>query len=104
MPLFIADWTVEGMTAQRMIEFRRLVQDAADRVSSRGTAVRFIRCTHVPEQNRCIGVFEADDVDAVDSVNQIAQAPCAQIGLAVELHRADASDPKEVMDPGGEAL
>ena len=95
MPLFVADWTVDGMTAERLVEFRRLLQDAADRVSSRGTVVRYMRCTHVLEQSRCICLFEADDIEAVRSVNQIAQAPLAQIGLAVEFNRAEESDTGE---------
>ena len=92
MALFVADWTVDGMTAERLVEFRRLLQEAADRVSSRGTVVRYLRCTHVPEQNRCICLFEADDVDAVRSVNRLAQAPFSQIGQAVEFYRANESD------------
>jgi hypothetical protein len=95
VPLFVADWTVDGMTAERLVEFRRLLQDAADRVSSRGTRVRYMRCTHVPEQSRCICLLEADDIEAVRSVNQIAQAPFAQIGLAVEFYQANESDTDE---------
>ena len=95
MPLFVADWTVDGMTAERLLEFRRLLQDAADRVSSRGNNVRYMRCTHVPEQSRCICLFDADDIETVRSVNQIAQVPFAQIGLAVEFYRADESDSGE---------
>jgi hypothetical protein len=91
VPLFVADWTIGVMTAERLVEFRRLLQVAADRVSSQGTVVRFMRCTHVPEQTRCICLFEADDIEAVRSVNQIAQAPFAQIGLAIEFYRANES-------------
>ena len=95
MPLFVADWTVDGMTAERLVEFRHLLQNAADRVSSRGTSVGYVRCTHVPEQSRCICVFDADDIEAVRSVNQIAQVPFAKIGLAVEFYQASESDKGE---------
>jgi len=82
------------MTAERLAELQRLLQDATDRVSSRGH-VRYMRCTHVPEQSRCICLFDADDIETVRSVNQIAQVPFAQIGLAVEFYRADESDSGE---------
>lgn len=103
MPLFVADWTVESMTGERMLEFRRLLQGAADRVSSRGTAVRYVRFTYLPEQGRCICLFEADDVEAVRAINQIAQAPFAQIGLAVEYFRANEGTQVTNKALGGEA-
>ena len=103
MPLFVADWTVEGMAQERMMEFERFLQIAADRVSSRGTSVRYMRFKYVPKQGRCIFLFEADDVEAVRLVNQIAQAPFAQIGLAVEFYRADERTQVNDKGPGEEA-
>ena len=95
MPLFVADWTIAGMSAERLVDFRHLLQDAADRVASRGINVRYMRCTHVPEQSRCICLFDADDIEAVRSVNQIAQVPFAKISLAVEFYRASRSNTSE---------
>jgi muconolactone delta-isomerase len=95
VPLFIADWTIDGMTAERLVDFRHLLQDAADRVASRGVNVRYMRCTHVPEQSRCICLFDADDIEAVRSVNQIAQVPFAEISFAVEFYQASRSNTTE---------
>ena len=95
VPLFVAEWTVDGMTAERLVDFRHLLQDAADRVASRGINVRYMRCTYVPEQNRCICLFDADDIEAVRSVNQIAQVPFAEISVAIEIHRASRSNTSE---------
>ena len=95
MPLFVADWTIDGMSAERLADFRYLLQDAADRVASRGINVRYMRCTHVPEQSRCICLFDADDIEAVRSVNQIAQVPFAEISLAVEFYGASRSNTSE---------
>lgn len=103
MPLFIADWTIDGITDERLLELQRLLEAAAKRVSSRGIEVRYMRCTHVPEQSRCICLFEASDIEAVRSVNQIAQAPFAQIGRAVEFYRAHDNDGNDGKPGEGEA-
>jgi len=103
VPFLVADWTAESITGERIVEFERLLQGAADRVSARGTAVRYVRFTYVPDQGRCICLFEADDVEAVRSVNQLAQAPFAQIALAVEFYRAKEGTQVINKAPGGEA-
>ena len=92
MPLFVADWTVEGVTPERLEEFHRLLEGASERVAARGRRVRYLRCTHVPDQRRCICLFEADDLEAVRAVNQLAQVPLARIGLAVEFQRAQRTE------------
>ena len=86
LALFVVDCAVGGITAERLTEFRRLLRDAADRVSQRGEAVRYLRCTFIPEQSRCICLFEARDLGTVRLVTEIAQFPFGQIGLAVEFY------------------
>jgi hypothetical protein len=82
--MFVVDRALPGMTEAVLGEVHRLLHEAARRLSSRGVAVRYLRCIYMPEDDRCICVFEADDPAAVRSVNEIAQVPFHRISSAIE--------------------
>ena len=82
--MFVAERTLPGMTEELLAEVHRLLQEAARRVSSTGEVVRHLRCTYLPEEDRCICLFEARDVVAVRRVNDIAQVPFQRITSAIE--------------------
>ena len=70
--MFIVDRTVPGMTEELLEEVHRLLHESARRVSSAGQAVRYLRCTYLPEENRCLCLFEADNPAAVRRANETA--------------------------------
>jgi hypothetical protein len=72
------------MTAELLAESQRCLRDAAQRLSGEGEAVRYLRCTFIPEQQRCLDLFEAGSASAVRRVNDIAQVPFGSIGQASE--------------------
>ena len=80
--MFIVDRTVPGMTEELLGEVHRLLHESARRVSSAGQAVRYLRCTYLPEDNPA----------AVRRVNETAQVPFQRISAAIEYWdpRADA--------------
>ena len=82
--MFVVDRRLSGMTETVLAEVHRLLHEAARRVSSQGVAVRYLRCIYMPEDDRCICVFEADDPAAVRTVNEIAQVPFHRISSAIE--------------------
>jgi hypothetical protein len=82
--VFVVDRRLPGMTEALLAEIQRLLHEAARRVSSRGVAVRYLRCIYMPEEDRCICLFEADHPAAVQSVNEIAQVPFHRISSAIE--------------------
>ena len=84
MPLFIVDRVVPGLTADLLAEAQRCLQEAVRRVSDGGEAVRYLRCTFIPDQERCLDLFEAVSADDVRRVNDIAQVPFRRIGEACE--------------------
>ncbi len=81
---FVVDRTLPGVTEERLVEAQRLLHEAARRVSSTGVSVRYVRCIYVPQGDRCICLFEADEPAAVRRVNEIAQVPFRNITSAVE--------------------
>jgi Protein of unknown function (DUF4242) len=84
MGVFLVDRTLPGMTEGLLAEAHRLLQGAARRMSSPEHPVRFLRCTYVPEEARCMCLFEANDEPIVRRVNEVAQVPFRRITRAVE--------------------
>lgn len=76
-----------GLTAELLLEAQRLLHEAARRVSESGTSgagVRYVGCTFVPAEQRCLCLFEAPSAEAVRRVNDIAQVPFLKIQPALE--------------------
>jgi hypothetical protein len=96
MPLFIVDRVMPGLTAELLVEAQRCLQEAVRRVSDGGDAVRYLRCTFIPDQQRCLDLFEAASVEDVRRVNDIAQVPFRCLGQA----REDA-EPGAAIEPHG---
>ena len=95
LPMFVVDRTVPGMTEELLAEQQRLLHEAARRVSLAGQSVRYVRCTYIPDEDRCICLFEADNVAAVRRVNETAQVPFRRISAAVEFWEPGAGVPKK---------
>ena len=81
---FVVERTVPGMTMELLLEAHRLLEQAARRVSALGSVVRYLRCTFMPEDQRCLCLFEASSADVVRRVNDIAQVPFRHIQPAFE--------------------
>lgn len=82
--MFIVDRVVPGLTTDLLAEAQRCLQQAVRRVSDGGDAVRYLRCTFIPDQQRCLDLFEAVSADDARRVNDIAQVPFRRIGEACE--------------------
>lgn len=82
--MFIVDRVVPGLTPELLSEAQRCLQEAVARVCADGTAVRYVRCTFIPEHDRCLDLFQAASADMVRRVNDIAQLPFRWIGQASE--------------------
>jgi hypothetical protein len=82
--LFLVDRTIPGITSELLVEAQKLLHNAAHRVSTTGETVHYLRCTFVPNEQRCICLFGAYSSAAVLKVNEIAQVPFRRIESAVE--------------------
>ena len=83
LAMFVADRTLPGMTEELLAEVQRLLHQATSRVSSTGRMVHYLQCLYFPDDDRCICVFEADDLETVRRVNEIAQVPFRRISPAI---------------------
>jgi hypothetical protein len=82
--MFIVDRVLPGLTAELLAETQRCLQQAVRRVAGDSQAVRYLRCTFIAEQQRCLDLFEATTADQVRRVHDIAQLPFRWIAEASE--------------------
>ncbi len=84
---FLVDRVMPGLTTELLAEAQRLLHEAARRVSdslASAEGVRYVRCTFVAEEQRCLCLFEAPSAEVVRRVNDIAQVPFLRIQPASE--------------------
>jgi hypothetical protein len=84
LAMFLVDRTFPGMTEELLAEVHRVLDEAACRMSTTGGPVRHLRCLYMPEDDRCICLFEARDLTTVRTVNEVAQVPFRRISSAIE--------------------
>jgi hypothetical protein len=101
LPTFVVDRSVPGMTTELLLEAQKLLHEAARRVSAMGETVRYLRCTFIPQDHRCLCLFEAADLESVRRVNDIAQVPFRLIGPAIEFSAPGTTSPGDPPDAHG---
>ena len=67
---------------------QKAVVETSERFSEEGKPVRYIRSMYLPGDDRCMCLFEADDVETVEAVNDEAGVPYIRV---VEAHDLTAS-------------
>ena len=58
----------------------------AEKMYDAGDRVRYIRSTFIPEDGRCLCLFEAKDANVVLQLNRDARLPFDRIVAATEIH------------------
>lgn len=83
MPVYAADRDLPGITMEQLAGAQKAVIETSERFSEQGKPVRYIRSMYVPGDDRCMCLFEAEDVEAVKAVNDEAGVPYSRV---VEAH------------------
>jgi len=68
----------------------RALGEAVRRAARRGSRIRYVQRIYVPQEQRCLCLFEAAGPDLVRNVNDIAQFPLARV-IAVVSTASDGS-------------
>jgi uncharacterized protein DUF4242 len=85
VPIYLVERDLPGMTRDQLAAAHRALIQTASRFTARGTPVRYVRSVFVPQQARCLCVFEAPDADVVRQVNDATQMPFVSVTEALEL-------------------
>jgi hypothetical protein len=80
--LFMVEHDLRDLSSPQQSNAHRSLGDAVRRAVRRGSRIRYVQRILVPEESRCLCLFEAAGPDLVRNVNDIAQFPLARV-LAV---------------------
>ncbi len=85
MPVYMVDRDLPGITLEQLVAAQRAAMETSKRFTAAGKPVRYLRSTFVPEEARCMCLFEAMDPATVQEVNEAAGIPFSRIVLALDL-------------------
>jgi hypothetical protein len=85
MTVYLVDRIVPGITLEQLAAAEHAAIAMSERFTATGKPVRYIRSTFVPEEARCISLFEARSAKIVQEVNEAAQLPFTRIIEAIDL-------------------
>jgi Protein of unknown function (DUF4242) len=85
MPIYLVERDLPGMTRDQLAAAHRALIQAASPFTAQGNPVRLVRSIFMPQQARCMCVFEASDADVVRRLNDATQIPFVSVTEAIEL-------------------
>ena len=85
MPTYLVDRDLPGITRDQLAAAYRAATETARRFTAEGRPVRYLRSLFLPQEARCLCLFEALDAESVRSLNDTAQIPFTSISEALEL-------------------
>jgi hypothetical protein len=95
--IFIVERRLPELSLEHLIMAQRALADSSRRISMGGDSVRYLRSTFFPAGGRCVCMFEANSLDLVRRVNEVAQVPFDRIVEALHFE-----DPGATHDTGGQ--
>ncbi len=85
MAVYMVERELAGITTEGLAGAQRAAIASAQKSTTEGKPVRYIRSTFVPGEARCMCLFEAKSPDAVRDVNESAGLPFTRIVEAMDL-------------------
>jgi hypothetical protein len=80
--LYLVEHDLRGLSPAQLASVHRALDEAVRREIRRGSQIRYLQRIDVPDEYRCLCLFEAAGPEVVRSVNDIAQFPLVRV-LAV---------------------
>jgi hypothetical protein len=85
MAVYMVERELPGITNEQLADAQQAAIAGAQKSTTSGTPVRYIRSTFVPGEARCMCLFEASSPAAVRDVNEAAGLPFTRIVEAMDL-------------------
>jgi len=74
-----------GISMDQLAAAQRAAIDTSEQFTAQGRPVRYIRSTFLPQESRCMCLFEAPDAAVVKEVNEAAHIPFTRVIDALDL-------------------
>ena len=85
MPVFMVERDLKGVSMDQLGAAQKAAIETGKRMTTQGKSVRYIRSTFVPEDARCMCLFEAPKAEHVKELNETAKIPFTKIVEALDL-------------------
>lgn len=85
MAVYVVDRHLPGITPEQLGAAQRAAIETGERLTAQGKSVRYVRSMFVPDDDRCLCLFEAAGRDLVQEANDAAGLPYTRIVEALDL-------------------
>ena len=85
MQVFMVESDLSGTTLSDLNSYKAAAIRQAEKMYVAGDRVRYLRSTFVPEDGRCLCLFEAKNIDVVTQLNRDALLPFERILVAMDI-------------------
>ena len=85
MPIYMVDRNLPGISQEQLAGAQKAAIDTSRQFTAQGKNVRYIRSMFLPEEARCMCLFEAPNPQLVKEVNDAAQLPYTRVVEAKDL-------------------
>lgn len=85
MQVFLVERDLSGTSLSDLSAVKAAAIRQAEKMYNDGDRVRYIRSTFVPEDGRCLCLFEAKNIDIVTQLNRDALLPFDRILVALDI-------------------
>ena len=85
MPLYMVDRNLPGITKEQLAGAQKAAIETSRTFAAQGKNVRYLRSMFLPEEARCMCLFEAANPEVVREVNDAAKLPYTRVVQAEDL-------------------
>ena len=85
MQVFLVERDLSGTSLSDLSAVKAAAIRQAEKMFDDGDRVRYLRSTFVPEDGRCLCLFEAKNIDIVTQLNRDALLPFDRILVALDI-------------------
>ena len=85
MPVYMVDRNLPGITKEQLAGAQKAAIETSRTFTAQGKDVRYIRSMFLPEEARCMCMFEAPNPQLVREVNDAAKLPYTRVVEAKDL-------------------
>ena len=85
MPVYMVDRNLPGITKEQLAGAQKAAIETSRTFTAQGKNVRYIRSMFLPEEARCMCMFEAPNPQLVREVNDAAKLPYTRVVEAKDL-------------------
>lgn len=82
---YLVERHLAGISPEALTAAARAARDTTVAMQSQGTRIEYLGSTYVPNGDRCLCLFDADSVAAVEEANRRADLPFERIVEAAHL-------------------